>query len=483
MSFYINLDKLGESLDASATDSLNNSLTAGYGSYGASLSSSNEGFIVSTYESFDESKLNKDLASYLFAKNTSFEYLAKLPATTAYASEGSELGSGLKYISAFKLDKDTTIDQNTESSVGFKLSDFAAALSGKFSISLQPESNEALVMQAKLADQSAMNQFVTKIRTAIETAYPITSQVVNGTTIYSSPTGSEALLDSFAGLSTYPKMKDYFNPSFAVSADHLIISTNLSGIKSALSGISGPALSADSQLITNQKVVSTQGTNMMHLDSQRFYNSIVNAVRDITNNPDKSVSNQEKVIAAMLKVFPGFTLTSHGEKGTAASTIIFPVVELPATEKTEINQILKTDYNSVFDLTPFFSTSSTSSDNKSISSTNASTDSLKKANANAILLAVTDASPSVTTFGLYQTTGEEKLDPASGVMKTMIDAGDVPSSAVDPEWPNYYYSLFNDGSTVRVSALLTTRPTDSCLPTTQVRERWTWCVQQLAASN
>jgi len=208
----------------------------------------------------------------------------------------------------------------------------------------------------------------------------------------------------------------------------------------------------------------------MHFNSANFYNGIINAIRDITSNPDQSVSNQEKVIASMLKVFPGATATSHGSGNIVSTIMYFPVNELPAAEKTEVENILKTDAGSVFDLTPFFSPVSTlkSSDTTTITPNGADNhDVQRKSDVQALAIQIaTSISTSPDTKSFY--TGADQNLPDS--------------KNNDPEWPTYFYTFRYSGNTVTASALTIkeySKAEGNCADPRLVRSRWTYCVQEV----
>jgi len=461
--------------EALATDSQTKGLKALYngvtGSRGT-LSAETTGFQIKGDTYYDAKKLDPLLAKIVSVPDKAFEYDRSLPDSTAFFAEGAAFNHNLNLLGSLSFDDKQSVDDLTVGVLGIKLSELGAVTAGDYVISYQPDAKSALVLQAEVTDADQAKAVLNKLRDYLASTYAATVDIKDqaiGDTTGTVISFKDPLLST----------KDYFQPTFLLHGTQIVVASNVAGATSAVT-VPANALANDPQLKEDQQIVGSAARVFWHLNTKRFYHGIVNAVRDLTSNTDLAQSDQERVIDAYLDVFPSLTSAIHTNKDVSNSVATMPVKELDAARKAEIDQLIKTKGAEIFNVVPFltpFSATSSSSSNSSSDSTTTH----RKSDIQNIVRAVVTGNIDNSNFSKYQTSGDEKLDPASGVMKQMLTSGDLLTAVQDPDAPDYYYTLNNDGNVVRVTTLTINKydlSASNCQEPKQIRSRWTFCVEQ-----
>ncbi len=457
-SVYVNIPQLMQDLKVDAATA--GTIVKGLQSVSGTLIATNVGFALHGAAYYDSS-IDPDTAAILQAPDADSTFAKTVPASTAFFSESSGMSHLLNALS-----KDNTVETDAKNSLGIGLADLSKAFGNRYAFSYQPDQQSAVVMQAEVGDATTLATDLDKITTTL-------IQASGGALTASTDTSNGATVTSFKvtdpALAAYQK---YLQPAFAIKGTTFIFSSNVAGLQSVLTAPTS-TLASDTQMQSDLKIVGTKNSGFEYFNTKRIYNGVVSTIRDVTSNPDLAVSDQEKVIDAYLTIFPSFTFAAHPSSDVLTSDAIIPVVALPADQNAQIEALIKNDPNSIFNFAPFVSAVEPSA-------TNASFDDQRKSDIATIAKAIVTNESNKSDFSDFISTGSEKLGPDNPHIKKLIAAGDLKEVLIDPDWPNYYYTLDSDGKSIKVTALLEQKPADntSCEPTKQIRGRWTFCVSQ-----
>ncbi len=490
-SLYVNIEKALHDFQTASPDSSVDLVTEykGYKAWGGNISAESSGFVLKGSLHYDTAVLKPAASKILQAKDTDSIYTTLLPDSTAIIDEESELGTKLQQIAETKQGG-TTFDDSFTQQMGVKLSDLAAQFSGRYAFSFLPQSKAAVVMQAEVSNSETLNTQLQAMEPRVaQYLSQILGMTVDVTTDASSGNTVHSLVVHFPQIPGYPTIpEDYFALSYAVANNRFVLATNKSGVTAGLQ-TAPSALATHPRLIEDLKVVGAQNRLMFHLNTKKTYHGIIDAIRAITNNPNLSTSDQEAVIDAYLDVFPSLTAASHMSRNLNHGFMTIPVVALDATRQKQIETIMQTNPSGVYDITPFInplgvsavapppSTSSTPPAAETIDLR----DELRVEGITAIAEVIEEDSLDIGNYNAYKTSGAEKLDPATGIMKKLIDKQLIKADAVDPNWPEFYYTFESDGTFIRVTALTEQKfdEPDNCQPPKEIRGRWTFCVDKL----
>lgn len=485
-SLYVNTDKL---ITLVATQSTNQGLMknyAGLTAWNGSVSAGSLGLEMKSALTYNPKRINPLLAKIFASSDQPSSYAKTVPGTSAIFFEGSDLSDELKMIAQFNdSTNQKTYDDYFTQMVGVKLSDFADQFMGRYAISYLPSSKSALVIQADLKDKTKTPAVLDQIKSKLVAAnWQNSDATVNGVTITSYQSSS---------LGGYG---DFYAPSYAIKDNTFIFATNAQGIKDILGATT--TVADDAQWTTDSKTVGNSGRTLTHVNFKNLYNGVVNYIRTITNNPDQSVSDQERVIAAYLDVFPGYSGVSHPGSNMVSTKVVLPIVALAPDKKAEADQLIKKNPKSIFNLAPFLQPlGTTSTSSSSVTATNNSTTSSSSP---------VSASASQTNYDYYRrtnsvnvandissylaslpadqrqpylTTTDTKVDPASALIKAVEQFKKTnDSNYTDTDWPNYYYTYTYDGTTVTVTVLTENKydlTDNNCAVSVQIKNRWTYC--------
>lgn len=477
-SVYVNIESLVAGIKK-AYPSNQDSATAyldaikGYKSWSGQVSAEDLGFVLRGELFYDSSVTDATTTKVLADKDSDLFYSKTLPVTTGFFGEEGNLGAKIEQIANLKYTDNQTVGSIFYTNYGIKLNELASTFSGKYSLAYLPKSDSGLVMQAEVKDAKALSAYLDTVKSNVEKLFAtagyginVQYQDVSGTTITTFDVGD--FYDT--GYDT----RALFSPSYAIKDNRLILSSNFNGVKDLVT-LSGETLDGDEIMKNDIKTVGVPSRLFVYANSRKIYYGVVDSIRALTGNIDLAQSDQEKVTDALLSIFTSVTCASHSEANHNSGITTIPVVALPKEKFDEIDKLISEKASSIFDLTPYVNPL-----NNNVVDAYDSNDGLRKSDVEEILSVVIAANAGSSTFNMYETSGDVKLDPASGVMKEMIDAGDLSSEINDPDWPEYYYTMSNDGIAVKVTALLETKPDDTgnCEPSKQIRGRWTWCVKQ-----
>lgn len=477
-SVYVNIESVVAGIKKaypSNQDSASSILDAikGYKSWSGQVSAEDTGFVLRGELFYDSSMTDATTTKVLADKDSDLLYAKTLPKTTGFFGEEGNLGAKIEQIANLKYADNQTMGGIFYTGYGVKLNELASTFSGKYSLAYLPKSNSGLVMQVEVGDAKALSAYLDTIKSNIEKQFSMAGYGINvkyqdvaGTTITTFEVGD--IFDS--GYDT----SSIFSPSYAIKDSRLILSSNFNGVNDLVT-LSGETLDGDEVMKNDMKTVGVPSRLFIYANSKKIYYGVVDSIRALTGNNDLAQSDQEKVTDALLSIFTSVTCASHSETNHNVGITTIPVAALTQEKFDEIDKLISEKATSIFDLTPYVNPL-----NNDVVDAYDSNDGLRKSDVEEILSVVTAANAGSSTFDIYKTTGDVKLDPANGVMKEMIDAGDLSSEINDPDWPEYYYTMSNNGTIIKVTALLETKPDDSgnCEPSRQIRGRWTWCVKQ-----
>ncbi len=479
-SFYVNIDQLKASLKDSFSDTITKTLYQGFFAWSGAFFAEDSGFQFKSASHFDSKGLNELVAKVMSSPEAPSTFAKQHPGSTAFFAEEGELGSRLKLLASFDSDfsgtgkTKTTIDDTFNTLWGVKLSALGDLITGRYSVSYLPQQKSGFALMTTVNDGAKMAALLEQIKNHI-TADPARQAQAHTETVGSVPI--TVYTSTNAADAVY---QDYFSPTVAINGTTLIIGTNPSTVKELLQPPT-TALSADGQWTLDQKITGTAGRSMVNLNTKRFYNGVVGTVREVTQNPDLAKSDQEKVVDAFLDVFPSISGAQHNQPEVSATIITIPVVALDQARQKQIEDLIKANPNSIFNIAPYLSGIGIDSSSTLPGQSN-SKDSRRKSDVQVIARAITTGSSIDNDFSRYKTNGIEKLDPSSGVMKKLIDNQELQAGGLkDPDWPDYYYTLENDGTVAKVTALTESKysypDANGCEPK-QIRGRWTYCIEQ-----
>ncbi len=477
---YVNVESTVAGLRqkyVSSADSLSSYLDAlnGYKSWSGQVSAESSGLILRGELYYDSAKTDALTGKVLSDKDSDLIYPKTLPASTGFYGEEGNFGAKVEQLANLKYNETQSFNEIFDQNYGVKLLDIANLFSGKYSFAYLPKSNSGLVLQAEVNDAVALSSSLDSVKTKLETLLN-DAGLEMGVNYYMV---GETTVTTFSVGNLFGSVYDFnsiFSPSYAIKDNRLILSSNFNGVKDLLN-LTGDTLESDKQMKSDIKTVAVPSRLFVYANSNNIYYGVVDSIRALTGNADLTTSDQERVVNALLKVFPSVTIASHSETNHNTGITTVPVVTLSKDEFDEIDKLIKTKSASIFNIDGYLNPlGDVSQTNPTHSEDN---DNIRKSDLTHFMASFKAANNGSSGFSKYKTSGDEKLDPNSGIMKQMFDAGELDYVLEDPEWPDYYYTFSNNGTSAKITALLENKPDDAgnCEPTKQIRSRWTWCVK------
>lgn len=438
-------------------------LYRGFRAWTFQLKAEQSGLVATSHSNYAKSALNPLMNEIVDAPAIASSYAPKLPDSTALFFEGSKLNSRLTMWGQLQQSS-SSLDQQMKMNTGVSLSDLGQIFVGDWSFSVQPAARDALVFRASIKDASQTKVILDQLIAKLVSLYPqvsVTHELIDGI--------DAVVLDDQSGL--FEKMKDFFRPAYVINNTELVISSNLAGIQTSLASPT-EALVSDQRYKEDKNTVGEAGNAHFFLHSKRFYYAVVELVRAFLGDTDLVQSDQEKVVDAYLDVLASASAVTTPGNSSTQTTSVLPIVTLPTARRAEIDRLISANPEQIFSIAPFIAPLSGSSYARA-------NDSLRKADVVTILRAITSYSADKNDFSDFKTDAVEKLSPDNPHIQLLIRSGDLAAVPLDPDWPDYYYSLESDGNSVEVTTLLENKPEadGSCAPV-QIRGRWTWCAEQ-----